>query len=166
MTKRFAWRRIVWAFGLFTVLGGPSPGAVGSCSKTVPIADAYTFCIDEHEWICARDALRGDLLTAGDRATCMMMTTAAAQSACLNNTVISRRTECLSQVAEHCTGFIMWPSTCSPPNEIEAQSCIDALKAEARLNESSASIYECLDTTLCPPTASSSSSLSSEGSAP
>lgn len=48
------WLRVLGPVGLFLVLGGPTPGSIGSCSDTEPFADYAEFCVVFNDIKCDR----------------------------------------------------------------------------------------------------------------
>ncbi|MEZ4254498.1 MAG: hypothetical protein R3A78_02110 [Polyangiales bacterium] len=89
-----AWRAIertkpVWWVALFLVLGGPTPGSVGSCSDDVSVSDPEQFCLDSQALYCLRDheAERIDDDAYDD---------------------------CLAAVTDMCEGFVWNPAVCNP----------------------------------------------------
>lgn len=103
------------AIGLFFVLGGPTPGAVGSCSSSSDIADAEQFCIDRRTWECERNHVRNDITDMQYEA-------------------------CRGGILMQCSGA-MW--ACRALTTREAESCISALSDPNRLDEANNEIAEC-----------------------
>ncbi len=107
---------LVLAAGLFLLLGGPSPGAVGGCSEEDDSADAAEFCVERKAWECARARARGEIDAAGEQT-------------------------CRGRINMQCAGA-QWACEV-PPSTRQTDACINALSDPSRLNESSASIREC-----------------------
>lgn len=88
---------------LFLALGGPTPGNVGGCGSSTPVANPRQFCVDFEFWKCRREqfARRIDEPTAQ---------------------------ACFAAIDAACSGRNAWvPSTCAP-TPAEAQACIAMLQ--------------------------------------
>lgn len=126
--------RFSLAISTFLVLGGPSPGAVGSCNDDIPIADPVEFCIAKKKYTCVRDNYREELTTSYE--------------------------ECIANADSSCAGAT-WDN-CDPPNEIKADACIQALRSMSRIDEPTSAILECNAQILCPEFAPATAALTAE----
>lgn len=143
--KIHALRRLGLAGLVFIALGGPTPGAIGSCNDDVQVADPVKFCEKKKSYTCLREFARGDI--AIHPSAPGMCNGAPDREACERE---ASRNICLGAVEGECAS-VTWGTDCEPPNTIQADACINALKAIPRLAEATASIVECRPEVLCPP---------------
>ncbi|MGD8859655.1 MAG: hypothetical protein PVI30_06575 [Myxococcales bacterium] len=121
-----SWRRIprpLWAALLFLFLGGPTPGAVGSCDADPDgFADLQAYCQQREELVCVRRSLRKEI-TIGEREECRRRAIA----------LCAQRT---------------WAPDCRP-TERQARACINALFARDTLYTPEDELEECNTEALC-----------------
>ncbi len=108
---------------LVLLLGGPTPGAVGSCSDNDEVIGAVEWCVEKEGWICERRGAQG---TYDD----------------------DEVDACLRGVEPSCQGRT-WPPDCVPLTRRVAQACIDALGSIDRLGTAEGDLEECKLETLC-----------------
>jgi hypothetical protein len=109
---------------LMLVLGGPTPGAVGSCGTDdlAGFADIQRYCAQREQLVCVRRNLRKEI-TNGQRDEC--------------------RRAALKQCASR-----SWAPECHP-TEREARACINALSDLDTLKTPEDKIHECSTKALC-----------------
>ena len=132
---------------LFLTLGGPAPGAVGSCGGEVSVVDAKQFCATKRALECDRARARGE-------------TQATAPIPCTDNAstpeneadpTVCNWLYCRSLVTGACAA-VDWPTDCTPPpTELVTNACLNALNDAGRLSTPSADIAECNINVICPP---------------
>jgi hypothetical protein len=109
---------------LVLLLGGPAPGAVGSCEDDEgSFVPADEWCAEKGTWTCQRRWAQGTLTN-------------------------EERDACIETVRDTGPGST-WPADCTPPSRQKADACIGALMSVDRLDEDEASIIECRTETLC-----------------
>jgi len=123
-----AWPKRLRSLGLGAllalVLGGPTPGSVGSCDQDAQTANAEQFCRARKDLACQRRYARGEIDQAAEMA-------------------------CRAGVDAECVGAA-WPADCDPPpTTVQTRACIAALANSERLSEAENAIPECLTSTLC-----------------
>lgn len=152
-------RRFGFGALLFIALGGPTPGAVGSCNDDVKTADPVEFCIYKKSLTCIRENARGDIQILPESVTaCAGESETAARQNCERE---DSKNRCLSSAQNDCAG-ISWGNTCSPPNEIQADACLQALGSMERIGQATSEIGECNSDVLCPPIEGASGALTEE----
>jgi hypothetical protein len=109
---------------LVLVLGGPTPGAVGSCGNDSLSgqADLQSYCSEREQLVCVRRNLRREI-TDGERDECRL---AAIQ-------------QCASR---------SWAPECRP-TERQARACLNALSALETVRTPENKIMECSTKALC-----------------
>lgn len=121
-------RRLVIACGLFMLLGGPTPGAVGSCGDTsAPFADLRQYCNDREALSCERRRLRGEFEQATN------------PSGVFN--------DCLEQAVFTCQSRF-WAPGCRPTTR-QVNACIAALQSYDTLDVEEEDLPECKIEALC-----------------
>lgn len=120
---RLATRLLGWTL-LAAVLGGPTPGAVGSCGgdDLADTADLASYCVDREDLVCVRRGARGELSIQGID-------------------------ECRHTAREVCARR-WWSPECRP-SEREARACLNALRSSDTLATPEDQIDECQVSTLC-----------------
>jgi hypothetical protein len=106
------------------MLGGPTPGAVGSCGEEDEFVELVPYCEEREQLICYRQYLR-DELAGGDRGL----------------------EECRLDAIDACQNR-RWAPGCRP-TERQARACINALSAVDTLDTPVSEIEECGDQALC-----------------
>ncbi len=124
--------RLLSAIGLMLLLGGPTPGAVGSCGdESAPFADLREYCETRELLSCERRRLRGEfLLSPPDPA----MEKAAFD-------------DCLLQASLDCQNRF-WAPGCRPTVR-QVNACIAALQSYDTLEVEEADLPECKTSALC-----------------
>ena len=120
---RLATRALAWTL-LAVLLGGPTPGAVGSCGgeDLSETADLASYCVEREDLVCVRRGARGELSLQGvDKCR------RAAREVC------ARR---------------WWSPECRP-TEREARACLNALRSRDTLSTPEDEIDECRVSALC-----------------
>jgi hypothetical protein len=110
---------------LVLLLGGPTPGAVGSCSgegKLDAFADLQSFCKEREQLECVRRALRKELTT-------------------------QQRDDCRRAAIMDCEQR-SWAPGCHP-TERQADACLNALRSLDTLSTKEKDIAECNQQALC-----------------
>lgn len=123
-------RRAPWllragcALGLLTLLGGPTPGAVGACGgdELDEPADLQAYCTERDQLVCVRRSLRGELSHA-ERDDCRRLAIAQCQDR-------------------------FWLPECEPTRR-EARACLNALRSFDTLETREDEIEECSPSELC-----------------
>lgn len=146
MNRKMLGRALVGAI-LFLSLGGPAPGAVGSCGGSTTAADAHQFCIDWRITRCNRAKARGEVPPTPPP-PCVDDPATPANEA---DPAMCNLLFCQSQVPESCLHFV-WPADCVPePTTLMVTACYLGLHDPARLADVPAdNIWECQMATLCP----------------
>lgn len=115
--------RLCAALGLLLLLGGPTPGAVGSCGDDLSgFADPDEFCRAREDLTCIRRSLRGDLTEEG-------------------------RDTCRRQVEALCAQRTFAPD-CRPTRR-QAEACLNALRARSTVDIKESELDECNTRALC-----------------
>jgi hypothetical protein len=117
-------RRFLACLALALLLGGPTPGAVGSCGEEDEFVELIPYCEEREQLICYRQYLRGEL-GSGDRGV----------------------EKCRRDAVEACRNR-RWAPGCRP-TERQARACINALEAVDTLDTPESEIDECSDQALC-----------------
>jgi hypothetical protein len=110
---------------LVLLLGGPTPGAVGSCTgegKLDAFADLASFCKESEQLKCVRRALRKELTT-------------------------QQRDDCRRAAITDCEQR-SWAPGCHP-TERQARACLNALRSLDTLSTKEKDIAECNQRALC-----------------
>lgn len=116
-------RRVLAAVALFALLGGPTPGAVGSCGDSVDgFADLTEYCKEREELTCVRRALRKELST-------------------------QERDDCRREALSACERRF-WAPDCRPTAR-QANACLNALRAEETVDTPEDELDECNTEALC-----------------
>ncbi len=116
-------RRALAAAALLLLLGGPTPGAVGSCDDDVDgFADLTEYCKEREELICVRRALRKELST-------------------------EQRDDCRREAMDACDRRF-WAPDCRPTNR-QAQACLNALRSTETVQTPEDELKECNTEALC-----------------
>ena len=138
-------RRALAGALLLLGLGGPSPGAVGSCGGELSTVDAVQFCANRRVAECNRGRARGDAQAAPP-------TPCADDPATPENeadpTICNWR-YCLEQVPSRCS-MASWAGCNPPPSQAVAEACLLALTSFDRLAQPTAEIAECNIEIICP----------------
>jgi len=146
-------KRALVVLALALLLGGPTPGAVGSCggdSELDELADLRPYCEEREELTCVRMALRGDLSVV-DRDDC--------RRCALDFDGLSddRKRECLDEDTlwnrDRAQPFVpcerrFWPADCRPTVR-QTNACLNALRSMDTLGTAESSIRECNTEALC-----------------
>ncbi len=122
---RAALARAAAAVALLLLLGGPTPGAIGSCSgegKLEAPADLQTFCKLSEQYKCVRRALRKEISNQA-------------------------RDDCRRAAITQC-GLRSWAPGCHPTQR-QANACLNALRSLDTLSTKEADIAECNTGALC-----------------
>lgn len=93
--------RLVAGVVMFLALGGPTPGNVGGCGSSTPVALPRQFCLDFEFWKCRREQFANRIDAAEAQA-------------------------CYDAIEGICSGFNAWPAMCAP-TPAEADVCISTL---------------------------------------
>lgn len=132
--------RALLSLALLLVLGGPTPGAVGSCGEdSAPFADLNDYCNKRELLSCERRRLRGEFAVMADPT--------GAFDACLLNSGLT----CQSR---------FWAPGCRPTTR-QVNACIAALQSYDTLEVEEADLPECKVSALC-----TVNTLPSDGGAP
>ena len=109
---------------IFGLLGGPTPGAVGSCGgdELEEPADLASYCSEREQLVCVRRELRHEIS-------------------------IAERDDCRRAAIEACTRRF-WPSDCRP-SERQTRACLNALRSTDTLQMQESELEECHTEALC-----------------
>jgi hypothetical protein len=141
---------------LFLALGGPAPGAVGSCGGELSSVDPVQFCANRRVAECNRGRARAMLDPAP-----LPCTDDPATPTDEADPLICSWSYCLSLVPTRCMAANF--DDCSPPpSEGTANACLSALLDPARLAEATADIPECNPEFICPSSGGLTESLDAE----
>jgi hypothetical protein len=112
------------AAALVVLLGGPTPGAVGSCGSDDldNPADLEAYCTERDQLVCVRRSLRGELSQV-ERDDCRRLAIAQCQDR-------------------------FWLQGCEPTRR-QARACLNALRSFDTLDTREDKIEECSISTLC-----------------
>jgi len=121
---------------ILLMLGGPTPGAVGSCGAKDGEADLFSFCREREELTCWRRGLRRELTEKAVN-------------------------ECRANAIEQCR-LRVWAPECRP-TERQANACINALRAMDTVQTVENRIGECKEKALCTAGAANASSSEIDG---
>ena len=144
--KRSILGRVLVGAVLFLALGGPAPGAVGSCGGEVTAVDPIQFCVSWRTIECNRSRARGDVLPAPPTPCTDDPGTPENES----DPTICNWLFCRSGVPSRCSSFA-WPTDCNPPpNELVTNACLNAVSDISRLSTPNDGILECRLEMLCP----------------
>lgn len=120
--------RVLVGLGLMLVLGGPTPGAVGSCGEeSAPFADLRSYCETRELLSCERRRLRGEFNTEP--------VPQGAFDACL----LAATLDCRNR---------FWAPGCRPTTR-QVNACIAALQSYDTLDVEEADLPECKVEALC-----------------
>jgi hypothetical protein len=133
--------RLLAAFLLLLLLGGPSPGAVGSCEERRRLAELRPYCEEREQLVCWRRYLRGEL-GGGEREV----------------------NECRATAISRCQNRY-WPPDCRP-SERQTDACLNALRSYDTLDIPESEIAECSVETLCQATGELQADVSDGGRSP
>lgn len=122
LSTRIALRLAVGVVAFMT-LGGPSPGYIGGCSRTVVPPNLGQYCTDRRVYECVRDFDAGRI-TLEERLACPE----EARANCVRNT---------------------WMEPCIPTQAV-LNRCIAALQDGTRNATLNADIVECQRDSICP----------------
>jgi hypothetical protein len=114
--------RVLFAVLVLLILGGPTPGAVGSCDAEDSDADLYAFCRSREELTCWRRGLRRELT---------------------ENAVNQCRVDAVAKCQQS-----SWAPGCKPTQR-QADACINALRAMDTLQTKESKIAECKQKSIC-----------------
>lgn len=121
---QWAWT-LIGGVAAVLLLGGPSPGSIGSCSQTEEqFMSAPQHCANTRAATCAR-RLRCCLTTAA---------TPAAQQACTDT-----YNACRAPIVAECSPAA-WPSDCIPPTADESMQCVSAMLDVGRTDSACAAM--------------------------
>jgi len=146
-------RRVLLALALCALLGGPTPGAVGSCSgdsELSQLAEIEPYCEEREELTCIRMSLRQELSVA-ERDDCRRC------ALDFDNLSDQRKRECLDPDTpwnrDRDFDFVpcsrrFWPADCRPTTR-QTQACLNALRSMDTLDTPESSIRECNTSALC-----------------
>ena len=117
-------KRALVALGLFLLLGGPTPGAVGDCSgdEGNKPADLQAYCVEKNELICVRRAERNEISR-------------------------SESDDCRREVIDACNRS-SWAGDCRPTVR-QTEACLNALYDRETLQTPEDEIEECQRASLC-----------------
>ena len=121
-TRTFAVRGALAAC-VFVLLGGPTPGSVGSCSETSAYVDPVQFCKDRKFWSCQRQWVTG----------------------AINDDQLA---VCLEPIEATCAGST-WDACDPPPTNRRGKACINALRDMDRVAIPEGDLSECQTAVLC-----------------
>jgi len=136
--------RVVGPVGLFLMLGGTSPGSVGSCAGTGNFADFQSFCVSNDTLVCSRlqraEAM-GIVPTCAENPNVRCFEAANCGPGTIQNNC---------QVATQAGGWeTVFPPNCVPPPTVtQAQRCLQALQVRS-LDTPENQIPECQAALLC-----------------
>ncbi len=117
-------RRALVATSLLLLLGGPTPGAVGSCGEeSAPLVDLVDYCVDRELLSCRRRQLRGEL----------------------NDDTYA---DCADDVVRVICPSRFWAPGCRPTTR-QANACIEALRSYDTLQIEERDLPECKVSALC-----------------
>jgi hypothetical protein len=145
---------------LLLALGGPSPGAVGSCGGEISTADPVQFCANRRVAECSRALARGDALPPAPTPCVDDPATAYNES----EPPVCNWVFCVQQVPNRCS-MASWAGCNPPPTQAIADDCLAALTSVERLPQPTAEIAECNLDVICPSGAALLESLTEEGAA-
>lgn len=128
--------RLLFALLVLLMLGGPTPGAVGSCDAEDSEADLYAFCRSREELTCWRRGLRRELT---------------------DNAV----NQCRIDAIEKCQQST-WAPGCKPTQR-QADACINALRAMDTVQTKESKIAECKQKSICTAKETNLSSAETDG---
>ncbi|MDH5671684.1 MAG: hypothetical protein OEZ06_06015 [Myxococcales bacterium] len=133
-------RRAALGLGLLAFLGGPTPGAVGSCDEDLDgFVDLREYCKEREELVCVRRWLRKELT---DEA----------------------RDDCRREALSLCERRV-WRPDCRP-TERQARACLNALRAKGTVKTPEDELETCNREALCTVRESQDSNDSDAGSGP
>jgi hypothetical protein len=123
MSRGMAWRALFGA-GLILLLGGPTPGAVGSCGgdELGGEADVRAYCTEREQLICVRRSLRREI-TPG------------------------QSDDCRREAIQICKARA-WAPACRPTERV-ARACLNALRSLDTVKTPEDRIKECRTSSLC-----------------
>ena len=106
------------------LLGGPTPGAVGSCGgdELAGQADVQSYCTEREQLICVRQQLRREIS-------------------------IAQSNQCRRDMIERCKSRA-WAPQCKP-SERAARACLAALRSLDTVDTKESEIEECSMPALC-----------------
>ena len=110
---------------LFLVLGGPTPGAVGSCGSDEldRPADFQSYCLEREQLICVRRGMRREIS-------------------------IAEQHDCRWDAIDFCEAVSDWSPRCQPSERI-TRACLNALRSLDTLETPEDELEECDDEALC-----------------
>jgi len=155
---RTSFRRALVGALLLMGLGGPSPGAVGSCGGEISTADPVQFCANRRIAECSRALARGDALPPAP-APCV---DDPATSYNESEPAVCNWVFCIEQVPNRCS-MANFAGCNPPPTQAIADDCIAALTSVERLPQPTAEIAECNIDVICPSGAALSEALTEDG---
>lgn len=124
--------RVVLALGLVLLLGGPTPGAVGSCGDdSAPFADLRMYCETRELLSCERRRLRGEFETSPRDPQ--------AEKDAFDGCLLDATLGCASR---------FWAPGCRPTTR-QANACIAALQSYDTLDVEESELPECKVGALC-----------------
>jgi hypothetical protein len=149
--KRSTFVRALLGATLFLALGGPAPGAVGSCGGEVATVDPEQFCFTRKKYECDRTEVRQQAGFANEPAPIPAPDCVDNPATAVNEVIACNHTFCVNQIPVLCTGMTWWCTP--PPSETVTNDCLAALREPTLLDQRTSDIYECLPTTICPASA-------------
>ena len=106
------------------LLGGPTPGSIGSCADAPELGDPEDFCTDQRALFCLRDR-EAERIDDEEYETCLGM------------------------VADDCNQFNFSDECFPPPTKLKQDACLSALQSVDRLGTPNDEIEECSFDALC-----------------
>lgn len=118
-------RRSASCAALFLLLGGPTPGAVGSCGddELARPAEFKSYCLEREQLICVRRGMRREISTAAEH-------------------------ECRWDAIAFCDAVDDWNPRCHPTERV-TRACLNALRSLDTLQTPEHELEECGSEALC-----------------
>jgi hypothetical protein len=125
MTWKLRPGRAALCVGLFAVLAGPTPGAVGSCGgdELDRPADFESYCLERGQLVCVRRGLRREIPLVEEHA-------------------------CRREAIAFCESVSDWSPRCRPTERVTS-ACLTALRSLDTLETPESEIEECRSEALC-----------------
>jgi hypothetical protein len=110
---------------LFLLLGGPTPGAVGSCGSDDldRPADFQSYCLEREQLICVRRGMRREISKGQEQ-------------------------DCRWDAIDFCEAVNDWSPRCQPTERV-TRACLNALRSLDTLHTPEDDLEECDDDALC-----------------
>jgi len=129
MTLKRVGLRILSGLGLVLLLGGPTPGAVGSCGEeSAPFVDLNEYCETREALSCERRRLRGEFPSTSEQDP--------------------EFKECVRVAYQDLCPLRFWAPGCRPTTR-QVSACLGALRSFDTLDVEEDDLPECKVSALC-----------------